>query len=489
MKKIIALILLSVFTTSFMGSACYAGWVDDWLQQKTVSSPDYLEGQKRGYFTGGSFDARWNTGQNDYLFSVSPPKFAAGCGGIDAFMGGFSFMNMNYLVKKLQSIMTSAPAFALDIAIQNYCPQCSTTMNALESVADKLNGLQFNDCAASKAIAAQIVGPYTKNPGQYAHALSNYASSQGWTSLWQDMKQATSSNNDNAAQPNSSSTPNLRGMNSGCPQEMVDLFLTPGSLLDHLQSEFGGVSTDYIQLLRGFVGDIEITQDPDGKPDLVPVPPCHENDKRSVDEFIAGTTAAEPDPSLSGQPAACVQLQDVNANLEQWAINIMSGISTQMLNGGPLSAPQEAFLTQIPFSAKLILKYAVASGQVSSITAEFAAVAAKGYAFAMMEDLDHNANAILENAMTVSASNTGATQESPAADCNVSALYPTKALEKYQLKIIAMQDALQMEYAKWAASLSSMQTLAARMQQFDEQSYKMLSSAFHSSLASRATGK
>ena len=488
MRKVIVIVLLMVFIMSF-AAVCYAGWVDDWLQQKTVSSPDYLEGQKRGYFTGGSFDARWYQPGNDYPFSVAPPKFAAGCGGIDAFMGGFSFMNMNYLVKKLQSILTSAPAFALDIAIQNYCPQCSATMSKLENISDKLNSLQFNDCAASKAIAAEIVGPFTKNKGQYANALSNYAQSQGWTSLWQDMKQAWNTNNNNAAAPNQKSV-DLSGMFSGCPQEIVDLFLTPGSLLDHLQSEFGGVSTDYIKLLRGFIGDVEITQDPDGKPDLVPVPACPQNSKTTVDDFIAGTTQAAGDPvkTGSGWQSACGPLPDANADLEQWAMNIMSGVAAQMEAGQPLSSDQETFMKEIPFPAKLIMKYAVATGQVGAMTAEFAAVAAKGYAFAMMADLDHDANVVLENALTAARNNPGATQSSPSAECNIQVLYPTKNLKVYQMRVIAMQTYLQRDYAKWMASLSSMQTLAYRMQQFDGQARRTLTTAFHSSLAARALG-
>lgn len=92
-----------------------AGWVDDWVDQKVETSPGYFEGQKRGYYTGGGFSARWNL-QNDYIWSVTPPRLKTGCGGIDAFMGGFSFMDPDYLVQKLQRIMSAAPAAAFDVA-------------------------------------------------------------------------------------------------------------------------------------------------------------------------------------------------------------------------------------------------------------------------------------------------------------------------------------------------------------------------------------
>jgi conjugative transfer pilus assembly protein TraH len=89
--RAVALLLVAGLAASAPGSAT-AGWVDAWAAQKTETSPGYFEGQQRGYYTGGGFSARWNL-QNDYLWSVTAPKLKTGCGGIDAFMGGFSFLS------------------------------------------------------------------------------------------------------------------------------------------------------------------------------------------------------------------------------------------------------------------------------------------------------------------------------------------------------------------------------------------------------------
>ncbi len=32
-----------------------AEWVDDWLQQRSTSGPNYFHGQERGYYQAGSF--------------------------------------------------------------------------------------------------------------------------------------------------------------------------------------------------------------------------------------------------------------------------------------------------------------------------------------------------------------------------------------------------------------------------------------------------
>jgi len=95
--RLVISIIVALLVGLLVGTIARAGFVDDWITQKSETSPGYFEGQKRGYFTGGSFSARWPQ-TRDYLASFEPPRLKFGCGGIDAFMGGFSFMNFEYLV-------------------------------------------------------------------------------------------------------------------------------------------------------------------------------------------------------------------------------------------------------------------------------------------------------------------------------------------------------------------------------------------------------
>jgi len=86
-----------------------ANWLDDWYNNVMTSSSgvNYFEGQKRGYATFGSFSLRLPT-RTDYLFSIEKPYLRIGCGGIDLFMGSFSFLNVDYLVQKIQRMMQVA---------------------------------------------------------------------------------------------------------------------------------------------------------------------------------------------------------------------------------------------------------------------------------------------------------------------------------------------------------------------------------------------
>ena len=89
--KIVATLIFLLLCPATLSAA----WVDDWLQQKTTTSPNYFSGQQRGYYSGGSFNARWPN-STSYPVTVEMPRIKSGCGGIDVFMGGFSFMNTDY---------------------------------------------------------------------------------------------------------------------------------------------------------------------------------------------------------------------------------------------------------------------------------------------------------------------------------------------------------------------------------------------------------
>ncbi len=169
-SRVICSILIMAICLLLFPASPRAAWIDDWIQQKTTTSADYFEGQKRHYGTLGGFSARWQPSQ-DHLFSITPPKFKSGCGGIDVFLGGFSFLNADYLVQKLQNMMNAAPAVAFDMALNTLCSQCAKTLKALEAISDRLNQLQFDDCKATKAVIATIAsGLTTGNAHKVAEA-------------------------------------------------------------------------------------------------------------------------------------------------------------------------------------------------------------------------------------------------------------------------------------------------------------------------------
>jgi len=81
------------------------------------TSPAVMQGQSAGYLTGGAFFARMPT-RNIQLISITLPSVSAGCGGIDAYLGAFSFINSEQLQAMAKMIMSNAIGYAFDLALE-----------------------------------------------------------------------------------------------------------------------------------------------------------------------------------------------------------------------------------------------------------------------------------------------------------------------------------------------------------------------------------
>ena len=116
-KRLIASLLAVTLTTTPLVShpadlnAEMQAMFNDLGALGNVTTPGAFRGQAMNLYTGGSLMMR-APGRNYPLATVQLPSLRAGCGGIDMFLGGFSFLNVDYLVQKLQNILSAAPAAA-----------------------------------------------------------------------------------------------------------------------------------------------------------------------------------------------------------------------------------------------------------------------------------------------------------------------------------------------------------------------------------------
>lgn len=117
-----------------------------------VTRPGVYEGQSAGYFTGGGVFMR--VPQRNYtLYSVQWPRFRAGCGGIDFFTGGFSFINAQEFVAMLQNIGSVAVSQAFMLALRTISPQIASTMEQIQTWAQQYGLNSINACEAGSALA------------------------------------------------------------------------------------------------------------------------------------------------------------------------------------------------------------------------------------------------------------------------------------------------------------------------------------------------
>jgi len=279
----------TIFVAIITGALALAGtasaaWVDDWLDQRTTTSPNYFTGQQRGYYSGGSFCARWpNTA--DYPVTVEMPRIKSGCGGIDVFMGGFSFMNTDYFVDKLQGILSGAASVAFDLGLKTLCEQCSNTIKNFEALSDKLNSMQLDECAAAKELVGVVMDENGFHSSEVMKeklgtAIKENKLSQGVFEMWDIITTEDKANN------NVPQSGDVSRVTSGCNAEITSTFLPGSSLLENVGSKMG-LPADYTNLIRSLVGDLNL----EGSANAYKVSyeaPCPENNPDDIKAFTSG---------------------------------------------------------------------------------------------------------------------------------------------------------------------------------------------------------
>lgn len=98
------------------------------------------------------------------LLSVTPPKINAGCNGIDAYMGGFSFISASQLKDMVRATMQAAPAYAFSVAMNTLCPTCNAAMQRIAKQAEEMAGKMKDSCTLAKTIVdASPIGEWARD--------------------------------------------------------------------------------------------------------------------------------------------------------------------------------------------------------------------------------------------------------------------------------------------------------------------------------------
>ncbi len=471
-----AAICMAVATviTAVLPALAFAGWMDDFINQQSVTDAGYFEGQKRGYMTGGSFSARWKTG-NDYLMSFEPPRVKFGCGGVDAFMGGFSFLNFDYLVTKLQRVLQGAPAAAFDMALNTLCTPCSNTIKSMEAISNALNGLQLDDCKASKVLVTSVASQFSSNSRLKAEADENWKMYSGLSDL-PDKVRSIWKANDNISDSKVTETM------GGCPAVLKTVFM-PGddSTVLEKMGALKNLPSSHVSFVRGIFGDIKLVKKGEQQT-WVPIPKCDDNNNLTVDKFVKGEVYTR-DAAGTDVESTCAAVTDAKSNLVQWAYNTLSSIAIKIEAKTELTVDEKNFINAMPIPIHPALKVAIVTGQVSSIIYQMADLVAKAYAYKMMSEATHTFDKILQGIKVVIAKE----GQSPKKDCQVDQLLGIEVeLDKMVRNALAYND---MFYKSYIAALQDNKTVLAvaeQLEKFNRKASEKLSKAFSPSLAGRA---
>jgi conjugative transfer pilus assembly protein TraH len=150
MKK---LLLLIMFVTS-----CEAGvltsmqsFFNQFGAVGNTTEGSAFQDQSAGYMTGGSLFIR-NPVRTQRLGAMTAPGYRMGCGGIDLWAGGLSYINKDQLKQMMQSIISNMSSYAFMLAVETYAPQIHTIMHQLNKLAADFNRLNINSCETASAL-------------------------------------------------------------------------------------------------------------------------------------------------------------------------------------------------------------------------------------------------------------------------------------------------------------------------------------------------
>ena len=174
-----------------------------------TTAPNAYSGQEAGYYSGGSLFAR-DSVRDVQIAQVQLPSFRSGCGGIDLFTGGFSFINSQQLVDLMNNIINNSMGYAFNLASESVTPEIANVMKYINTLANTINNANINSCETAAGLVG-TVWPKTHEAQQ--QVCQDIGTSQGIFTDWADARQGCSTGGDmtktlNGAQNN----PNYQSM-------------------------------------------------------------------------------------------------------------------------------------------------------------------------------------------------------------------------------------------------------------------------------------
>jgi len=153
MKKILLILLLLMTPLSATMQANLDAAFQALGMAHNVTEAGGYQDQTGGFYTGGSVFARSKV-NNAQLASIQMPHYRSGCGGIDLFLGGFSFINGQQFTQLLRNIGSNASGYAFSLALATVTPQIKSVLDELSAKVQKMTNQSINSCEA----AATLVG-------------------------------------------------------------------------------------------------------------------------------------------------------------------------------------------------------------------------------------------------------------------------------------------------------------------------------------------
>lgn len=120
-----------------------------------VTAPSSYAGQAAGFYSGGNAFVR--SGVRDVqIMNIDLPSYRAGCGGIDLYMGGLSFINKKDFEHMSKNIINNAQGYVFNLALESVTPVVANTMKYLQDLSNKINQANINSCETAAGLVGSV---------------------------------------------------------------------------------------------------------------------------------------------------------------------------------------------------------------------------------------------------------------------------------------------------------------------------------------------
>jgi conjugative transfer pilus assembly protein TraH len=386
LSKHLALSSVALLTSCGAAAPAHAtSWAESWFDNVTYTAPGSFEDQTRGYVTAGGLSGRVDV-HNDYLMSLTLPKIKSGCGGIDMFLGGMSFLDPDYLVQKLESILQAAPAVAFQYLLETLDEKMGNIISKMEAATNYLNSIQVNDCRLANRMVQITKGD--ENMSGIIEEMTGYKSvKEGFAKSYQQSREKIQANQNNP-------TEDLKEALTNCPAEVTEIFQT-GSLLAHAASRVG--AADWANVMRARVGDVYMRWDTTDKvPLFSTIPACPHQDTESPDDFLTGKVQSR---TLNVPPTNADCSADSGKGALELARSRMDSIATKIRTRSALSSDEKQFVANVrTLPVYRMLEWGVRQGVPDSVITDTDELVALTLAYQMLNDLTRSIDFAVGNA-------------------------------------------------------------------------------------------
>lgn len=346
-----------------------------------TTSPNAYQGQQAGYYTGGSLFAR-NSVRDVQIAEIDLPSYRSGCGGIDLFTGGFSFINSQNLVSSMKNILNNTAGYAFNLALESATPEIANAMKYMNTLASDVNRMNINSCETAAGLVGSV-WPKTHEAQQQ---------------VCQDIRGSNGLATDYAqARMDCSTGGQMNSTLNNAPSPYNNLVLNNGNVAWKalMQNGFLQNDTDLAQFFMSLSGTIIInnTGNSDTSNQQYKVLPSLAGDQSLLKALLHGGPAKIyqcDDTSTDGclNPSIQTVVISVNNGLETQVANLLNDMVDKIYSDQPLSSEEIGLLnaTRLPVYKMLNVQAAFAGDKSVLDISDYADVIATDILFQYLDE-------------------------------------------------------------------------------------------------------